>query len=806
MNIIACTYINLWPFANRTVSLVIHPWAAMIIAPVGTGKSMLFFDGIIYGLYKYSTRDIINNACQTGSVSMLIEIDGEYWLIRRDLKATKARSISTTSSLSRWHGDVDQIYADYVDIIYANRDIVWSLVGHADPIIFKNETDLQKNLEEFLPARDVFMNRDMMMQESSNIFDLTQTERITVFKHLFWLLDIDAAKDRLAEEKIKLKYLLQAKKDTSWIATKFDQGITTLKQSWGRLQSSELINIADHDGQSLQFWLDASSILATTISIDKVSMIQRDQSAQIRSILEWSKQQYHELQAQLTQLKQQKAEFINQNSQLVIEQVRIEKEQEQAQTVIKTYNLEQLQTYKSEKLSIIQQINELEFAIDYDAFDENIEDLAQAHNYVTKLTQQGKELQLQITNIQTQTEGIQHRQELEITNHTAKIVWLDGQITQFDEQIKLKQEKLDIASRFYCIKIEADCPFVSQINEWVFTAHAREIEQIINHKAQLLTQKQWLETHKPVTDYAAHLTRLTWERSQLEDHIKQLRTTLVTVGFKQISESYPHYQQLQSQLKILDQQIAQYEHKLTEIDEMTKKLQTLEMQQQQMKVEGEKLKTQSEQIDIQLQTITQQSQAISMQYRQIGEYELQLQQLVDQIRRINDLISDYKSSQQEIIILETRSKRIDELYTIVSKELTVLVLQEQLPLLSDIINNQLAKVVDYRLEFTVNISGDKLEIMIIDQYGSREVKSLSGWQRAILRLCWILAIALWSGNKFLFLDETINHLDKDMISSAAELIEEFVQWNKVTLYAITHSEQIQMLDIWDYVVQVKEVL
>ena len=69
-----------------------------------------------------------------------------------------------------------------------------------------------------------------------------------------------------------------------------------------------------------------------------------------------------------------------------------------------------------------------------------------------------------------------------------------------------------------------------------------------------------------------------------------------------------------------------------------------------------------------------------------------------------------------------------------------------------------------------------------------------------------MAIALWSGNKFLFLDETINHLDKEMVSKAAELIEEFVQWNKVTLYAITHSDQIQELDIWDYVVRVKDIL
>gem|GEM_PF-3753213 len=60
----------------------------------------------------------------------------------------------------------------------------------------------------------------------------------------------------------------------------------------------------------------------------------------------------------------------------------------------------------------------------------------------------------------------------------------------------------------------------------------------------------------------------------------------MTVGFKQISESYPQYQQLQSQLKTVDQQITQYEHKLTEIDELNKKLQTLQIQQEQLKVES----------------------------------------------------------------------------------------------------------------------------------------------------------------------------------------------------------------------------
>gem|GEM_PF-3079421 len=269
----------------------------------------------------------------------------------------------------------------------------------------------------------------------------------------------------MADERTRLKYLLQAKKDTSTITSKFAQAITTLTQSWTTLQSSSVVSMSDYDAVSLQSWLDASSILGTTISIDKVAMIQRDQSQAIRTTVEESKQSYHEKQAKLRQIQGQGQELRTNLKLLETRNTELETQKTQAQTVINTYNLEQLQTYKSEKLSIIQQINELEFAIDYDAFDENVEDLAQAYVYVSKLTQQGKELQLQISNIQTQIKSVEDRQQLEINNHQAKIIDLDQQITQKDEQIKLKQEKLDIAHKFYCVKIEADCPFVAQINE-----------------------------------------------------------------------------------------------------------------------------------------------------------------------------------------------------------------------------------------------------------------------------------------------------------------------------------------------------
>ncbi len=805
MNIIACSYTNLGPFANKTISLVVHPWAAMIIAPVGTGKSMLFFDWPVYGLYKYGTRDVLNNACDTGSISMLIEINNEYWLIRRQLKASKTRSISTTSSLARYHGDVSSIYNQYPEILYADRDIIAELDPISiDEIVFKNETDLQKNLEEFLPARDVFMNRDMLMQESSNIFDLTQTERITVFKHLFGLLDIDSAKDRLWEEKTKLKYLLQVKKDTSSLSTKLTGLIAQLKQQWNMMTRSDYYEKSDLD-KWLSQWLDDSSLLGTDIAFDTLLPIDRVRSSALDQALEWHKNNYHTVVAQLSQAKIQEVEFVTRNSQLAAEFVQITKELEQIAGVIQTYNGEQLQELKSDKLLLIQQINEIEFGIDYDVFDEQVEDMVQAYEYVTKLTQQGKELQLQIAHIDTQIKALQDTEALQTANQKSQIVALDEQLSQLGHQIVLKEEKLWIASRFYCVKIDADCPFISQINDGVIASHTRELDQIKSQYDTILTTRNSLPVHS-VTDYPAHLQRLNGQKESLQSQITKLRELLIKIWFKQITEQYPIYQQLQLKLKTVDGQIVQFEHKLAELDQLRLKEQMLQIQLSQWQVQETELQTKNEELKILIEQLVAQEQKLKGQYEQIKVIETWTQQVTELISRINDLIHEYKTSQLEIVTLETRAKRVDELYTIVSKELTVIVLQEYLPVLSDIINNQLSKVVNYQLEFTVNAGWDKLEIMIKDEYGSREVKSLSGWQRAVLRLCWILAIALWSGNKFLFLDETINHLDKEMVSKAAELIEEFVQWNKVTLYAITHSDQIQELDIWDYVVRVKDIL
>jgi len=92
-----------------------------------------------------------------------------------------------------------------------------------EEVVFKNETDLQQTLTTFLPPREVFTNTTFLMQESDNIFELTPAERISIFKNIFGLLDIDEAKEIIAEEKKNISALLKVKRNTDDVNSKLSR-------------------------------------------------------------------------------------------------------------------------------------------------------------------------------------------------------------------------------------------------------------------------------------------------------------------------------------------------------------------------------------------------------------------------------------------------------------------------------------------------------------------------------------------------------------------------------------------------------
>lgn len=136
------------------------------------------------------------------------------------------------------------------------------------------------------------------------------------------------------------------------------------------------------------------------------------------------------------------------------------------------------------------------------------------------------------------------------------------------------------------------------------------------------------------------------------------------------------------------------------------------------------------------------------------------------------------------------------------------VLEDALPFFAEYVNNILAKMVSFSIHFIPKkTASDKLELDIIirDHHGERSVKSLSGGQKAILRLAWILGVAQMTNASQLFLDETINNIDQDTIGLVADMLEDYIKLHDISLYLVTHSSQLQHMQVWDKVIELSHM-
>lgn len=293
------------------------------------------------------------------------------------------------------------------------------------------------------------------------------------------------------------------------------------------------------------------------------------------------------------------------------------------------------------------------------------------------------------------------------------------------------------------------------------------------------------------------------EQTTAEKHIEMIKTFLTAIDYKKIENIYTDYLNQDKQAKEIDKNISALEQEIKQGEERKKQLQ--------------KAITQKESIEKQLEdvvhTIAEKEQERKKRQTekekmdtnitvQLEKYHLTMKQYHHDI---DMLIKEFKEHQLERQKLEEQEKIVGNLYTIVSKDLLLIVLQEHLPILNDIINSYLAQIVDYQINLQLNKSdAEKLELeaKIIDTKGERDTKSLSGGQRIILKLIRMLAISSYINSPILFLDETINNLDADTVGKVADMLENFVKQRAIKFYTITHSQQIQQMDIRDHIIEI----
>jgi len=77
---------------------------------------------------------------------------------------------------------------------------------------------------------------------------------------------------------------------------------------------------------------------------------------------------------------------------------------------------------------------------------------------------------------------------------------------------------------------------------------------------------------------------------------------------------------------------------------------------------------------------------------------------------IDMLVNEFKEHQLERKKLEEQETILGDLYTIFSKELLLLVIQDHLPVVNDIINSYLAQIVDYQISLQLKNDADKVEL------------------------------------------------------------------------------------------------
>lgn len=298
----------------------------------------------------------------------------------------------------------------------------------------------------------------------------------------------------------------------------------------------------------------------------------------------------------------------------------------------------------------------------------------------------------------------------------------------------------------------------------------------------------------------------------MESAMIEGKISTISEKLNKVREDYKRFSSL-----VAPEQIEKFRNSQAQLDTLTNQIistQSLIQKSQEQHLLRIQNQSKLEQINKQIQTLQDQLEHKKLLSVELESYlqdplftlldslEINTKKLENLVSKAQDLLAEKTRIQDQSVKIKADVDRATLLHTIFGKELTLYVLKSYIPLLNEYINAFLAKVVSFQLNISVNEEGDELELTIEDEFGSREVKSLSGGQKTILRLCWILATSVVFRNSFLLLDETINNLDEAIISNVAELLTDYVKQYNLSFYTVTHSAQIQNMSIWDETIEI----
>ncbi len=883
MDLIAVSYQNIWPFQDKQFSIFFSKWKYLVNAPIGFGKSFLFFDWPIYGLYKYGKRKLLNSKAKDGYIKLIFKTFDNYYLVVRNLKQWKTKDSCGSLFYELPNFSEEDLQKEFSNgQIMHDFDIQEFITKNPANIQlqnFKNERDLDEYLSQFIIPKEVFLSTVFLMQDSDNIFQLAPSERIKILKNMFGLTFLDEAKDIILDKKRTLTTQIKLLSNNDDINNKLQSNISIILNQLSLLsENDDLKNIISKNKETIE---------ELEFAKDKIAITSFELPEQLFSL---SEQIGNHIDQQKTELI--KLESKHQDTQKNLDTLKTELSQSQQQIDTKNSELSQLKSIitnidetKLEKLKIekqtyyqqIQEQSNILSTVKHNLL-ENSHTLDEANDIINNLIndwknkKQQKEniesmkkleetnitnLQDKITHLDTTNQQL-YKQELESKkqNFQSQIQTINLQTTNLQEKQKSHQEEvskidekinkfkwfLDEQSTFNCEKIEWNCPFVKVIKKDSFQKFESELESLNQEKATKLQtytssnielqlqekQTALLELNKnlqlleqtPKELMKDFFENLEWQKQNLQaeltnkkeelkskkfdQQIKDLEAELLdiskffhTVPRKQIQENYQKTKDLQALISKLDQSIQQLEQEIAKLENYKLQIQTIQTQIIQLQTQLEEKKTKQTQITEELKE--QSEQLSTTDKAKINSLSSSKDKISETLSIIKSQITDFKTQQLTLNQKKEDEKIVSNLHQIFSKEILLYVLDENLPVLNDTINNFLSQIVDFQVDMRLETTGDKLELqtIIYKQDQEIEVQSLSWWQRVILKLIWMLAISSYNRASMLFLDETINNLDEDTVSKVSSVIENFIKQQNLKMYVVTHSKQIQQMNIWD---------
>ena len=850
INLIVAYYENIWPFKDTSCSLIFDEWKYLIKAPIGSGKSFLFFDAPRYALYKDSSRNMLNLQSKNWGISLIFDVDGAYYLVKRILKRTTAGNDSCISQLFTINYSWENLLKDIKSLTWSTEILQrwenviekfesqnWNL-RNLEEISFKNETDLQTSLEALLPPKEVFLSTVFLLQDADNIFEMRPADRLIVLKNVFNLLWIDDAKEKVQEKKKEVWYKLKALQDHSLQDNKLRMNLKSLWNSLKNLEEDDklkdILSENDEFFENIEWFFDQISL-----SDFSLNWLEHSPFEKAENLIQTKMDAVIKLDAQLTEFNQQVSSLNQQKSQIWKDIQSTKVNILDLQKKIENIDAKKWNELKEKKMKLYKKWDDLNSNAKYsDFFDfiefwnksaenddsfeklENPKDLKSAFDILQITKNAWSSLKTLIDSEKVKLENLDLQAKNRKTNHDNEVEKLKELKLRKEDEIKQQQVRIEELDKMWAENSDFDCPDLCKKCPHINAINKQQYEQYSQQKEKLNQTLKTMKTEYEKQDFDNKIKELEnqknpeWEdfKKDLEKKIKEqtefsnlLREYLMKIWFAEWEKSYREWESIQSEIQSIDKQLFQREEESKNLEKYQQDKVAAETSLQHLEKSLQEQDKQIEELNVKIEWVKAEKEKSNLPNLQ--EQQNEIKQIFQTISQIEQLVEDSVNNKNLTKQLQEDEKKLSRLYSILSKEIVLFALDDYLPVLSDVINDYLSQCVDYSIKMQIVENWEKLELdaKILDSKWEREVKSLSGGQRTVLKLVRMLAVSSYLHTPLLFLDETINNLDIDTVWKVSEMINNFVKQRTMKFYTVTHNKEIQDMQIWDDVIEVDQV-